>query len=151
HRVSSGWSPPELRARSGDRANPRRHRVIADRRIAGGRGSVRGLDRLPGGGALPRQPAQQPPGVGGSAPRGRGTGLSPVRRYGDLAPDPRELRQPNPVHQFGAQVLYTLTRVFPTLRNNLGALGTLVAMGLILLVLIVIVSIWRRTVVARAA
>ncbi len=39
----------------------------------------------------------------------------------------------------------------PTLRNNLGALYTMLALGLILLVSIVVVSIWRRTVVARAA
>ena len=37
------------------------------------------------------------------------------------------------------------------MRNNLGALGTLLALGLICLVLIAIVSLWRRAVMARAA
>jgi ABC-type multidrug transport system fused ATPase/permease subunit len=71
------------------------------------------------------------------------TGITP------LIPD--SLESPNPVHRAGAQVLLFLVRKSPTLRNNLGALYTLLAVGLILLVLIVIVSIWRRTVVARAA
>jgi ABC-type multidrug transport system fused ATPase/permease subunit len=64
---------------------------------------------------------------------------------------PDSYNSPNPVHRFGAQVLIGLLRVVPTLRNNLGALTTLIAMGLILVVLIEIVSIWRRAVVARAA
>jgi ABC-type multidrug transport system fused ATPase/permease subunit len=57
----------------------------------------------------------------------------------------------NRVHRWGAEVLKIFTRRVPTLRNNLGALYTLLAIGLILLVLIVIVTIWRRAVVARAA
>src|SRR5262249_52895955 len=64
---------------------------------------------------------------------------------------PDSYNSPNPVHRFGAQVLIGLIRYVPTLRNNLGALCTLIAMGLILVVLIEIVSIWRRAVVARAA
>ena len=55
------------------------------------------------------------------------------------------------MHRFGARVLIGLIRALPTLRNNLGALGTLLAVGLILLVLIEIVSVWRRMVIARAA
>ncbi len=57
----------------------------------------------------------------------------------------------NIVHRLGAQVLIGMTRVLPTLRNNRGALGTLLAMGLILLVLIVLVSSWRRRAIARAS
>ncbi len=57
----------------------------------------------------------------------------------------------NIVHRLGAQVLIGMTRVMPTLRNNRGALGTLLAMGLILLVLIVLVSSWRRRAIARAS
>ncbi len=57
----------------------------------------------------------------------------------------------NIVHRLGAQVLIGMTRVMPTLRNNRGALGTLLATGLILLVLIVLVSSWRRRAVARAS
>jgi ABC-type multidrug transport system fused ATPase/permease subunit len=64
---------------------------------------------------------------------------------------PDSYNSPNLVHQFGAQVLIRLIQIVPTLRNNLGALCTLIAMGLILLILIEIVSIWRRAVVARAA
>jgi ATP-binding cassette, subfamily B, bacterial len=61
------------------------------------------------------------------------------------------IESPNPVHSYGAKALRFLTRYLPTLRNNLGALYTLLAAGLVLLVLIVIVTIWRRAVVARAA
>ena len=57
----------------------------------------------------------------------------------------------NPIHRAGARMLIGLTRVMPTLRNNRGALGTLLAVGLIFLVLIAIVSHWRRVVTARAA
>lgn len=64
---------------------------------------------------------------------------------------PDSLSSENPVHRAGAQALILLTRAVPTLRNNLGALGTLLAAGLVLLVLIVIVSIWRRQAIARAA
>jgi ABC-type multidrug transport system fused ATPase/permease subunit len=57
----------------------------------------------------------------------------------------------NPVHRLGADVLNASTRVLPTLRNNLGALCTLLAMGLVCLVLIAIVGQWRRQVMARAS
>ncbi len=61
------------------------------------------------------------------------------------------LVSPNPLHRFGANLLSGSTRVLPTLRNNLGALCTLLAMGLVCLVLIEIVAQWRRQVMARAA
>jgi ATP-binding cassette, subfamily B, bacterial len=64
---------------------------------------------------------------------------------------PDSFTSPNPVHRGGAWLLIGLTYVFPTLLNNPGALCTLLAMGLVFLVLIEIVSIWRRAVVARAA
>ncbi len=57
----------------------------------------------------------------------------------------------NPIHRAGARMLIGLIRVLPTLRNNRGALGTLLAVGLIFLVLIAIVSHWRRVVTARAS
>ena len=57
----------------------------------------------------------------------------------------------NPIHRAGARTLIVLTRILPTLRNNIGALGTLLAMGLICLVLIAIISQWRRQITARAA
>jgi ABC-type multidrug transport system fused ATPase/permease subunit len=71
------------------------------------------------------------------------TGITP------LIPD--SLDSPNPVHRAGAKALRFLVRNVLTLQNNLGALYTLLAVGLIVLVLIVIVTIWRRAVVARAA
>jgi ABC-type multidrug transport system fused ATPase/permease subunit len=61
------------------------------------------------------------------------------------------LLSPNPVHRFGAHVLNGVTAVLPTLRNNLGALCSILAMGLVSLVLIVLVSQWRRQVMARGA
>jgi ABC-type multidrug transport system fused ATPase/permease subunit len=57
----------------------------------------------------------------------------------------------NPIHRAGARTLIVLTTVLPTLRNNLGALGTLLALGLICLILIAIFSQWRRQVTARAS
>jgi ATP-binding cassette, subfamily B, bacterial len=64
---------------------------------------------------------------------------------------PDSIESANPVHRLGALVIRDLTRALPTLRNNLGALGTLLALGLILLVLIEIVAVWRRVVISRAA
>ncbi len=55
------------------------------------------------------------------------------------------------IHRAEARVLNLLTAVLPALRNNLGALGTLLALGLICLILIAILSQWRRQVTARAA
>src|SRR5262249_24775838 len=57
----------------------------------------------------------------------------------------------SPVHRLGGTILNASTRVLPTLRNNLGALCTLLAMGLVCLVLIAIVGRWRRQVMARAS
>ncbi len=64
---------------------------------------------------------------------------------------PDSITSNNLVHYYGAWALIHLTRALPTLRNNLGALGTLLAVGLILLVLIEIVAVWRRVIQARAA
>jgi ABC-type multidrug transport system fused ATPase/permease subunit len=57
----------------------------------------------------------------------------------------------NPIHRAGARVLNGITSVLPTLRNNLGALATLLALGLMCMLLIAIVAQWRRRVTARAA
>jgi ABC-type multidrug transport system fused ATPase/permease subunit len=57
----------------------------------------------------------------------------------------------NPIHQYGAAALNRLTVVLPSLRNNRGALATLIAAALICGMLIATVSAWRRKVIANAA
>ena len=57
----------------------------------------------------------------------------------------------NVVHRAGARTLVVLIQILPALRNNQGALGTLLAMGLLCLVLIAIISQWRRKITANAA
>lgn len=60
------------------------------------------------------------------------------------------LQSSNPVHRFGAGILNALTRMLPPLRNNVGALATLLALGLILLLLLALTAQARRSVVAGA-
>jgi ABC-type multidrug transport system fused ATPase/permease subunit len=55
------------------------------------------------------------------------------------------------VHRAGAEVLERLTRMLPTLRTNLGALVTLLAAGLALLVLLAGLGRWRGAAIASAA
>jgi ABC-type multidrug transport system fused ATPase/permease subunit len=57
----------------------------------------------------------------------------------------------NPIHRAEAGATTALTTLLPTLRNNLGSLGTLLALGLICLILIAIISQWQRQVTAHAA
>jgi ATP-binding cassette subfamily B protein len=47
--------------------------------------------------------------------------------------------------------VFPLTRILPSLQSNLGALATLLGMGLACILLIAVVAIWRRKVMARAA
>ncbi|WP_337177187.1 ABC transporter ATP-binding protein [Paludisphaera sp.] len=61
------------------------------------------------------------------------------------------LNSPNPVHKFGARALNALTAVLPTLRNNVGALTTLLALGLALSLLLSLSARLRRAAVAAAA
>jgi len=58
---------------------------------------------------------------------------------------------PNPAHRAGAWAVNQLTNLLPPLRNNLGALTTLLAMGLIILLALELVTLWRRRVLAEAA
>ncbi|MDG3006273.1 ABC transporter ATP-binding protein [Paludisphaera mucosa] len=58
------------------------------------------------------------------------------------------LYSPNPVHRLGARLLNGLTRVLPPLRNNIGALTTLLALGLALILLLSLVTQARRSVTA---
>ncbi|WP_165244255.1 ABC transporter ATP-binding protein [Paludisphaera soli] len=60
------------------------------------------------------------------------------------------LDSPNPVHRIGARLLAGLTRVLPPLRNNLGALATLLASGLALILLLAMTAQVRRSLVASA-
>ncbi len=58
----------------------------------------------------------------------------------------------NWVHRLGALALERLTRVLPTLQTtNLGALATLLALGLACIVLIAMLTLWRRRVIAVVA
>ena len=63
----------------------------------------------------------------------------------------RSLLADNLLDRLGARALLGLTRVLPSLRSNLGALATLLGIGLACIILIAVVAIWRRKVMARAA
>jgi ABC-type multidrug transport system fused ATPase/permease subunit len=95
------------------------------------------LDRLPSW-ALSRLSGQNPPYTLFSD-----TGILPL-----IA---ENLLSAYPVHYYSARMLEWITWVLPTLRNNLGALATLLAMGLACLLLIAAVAQWRRRVISRAA
>jgi len=56
----------------------------------------------------------------------------------------------NPAHRFGARVLQAVIRRVPTLRNDVGALATLLATGLVLLLTLCLVAQLRRSVLADA-
>lgn len=60
------------------------------------------------------------------------------------------LHSPNPVHRQGARLLERLARALPPLRNNLGALATLLATGLGLILALALTSQLRRAVVASS-
>ncbi|QEH37118.1 Putative multidrug export ATP-binding/permease protein [Aquisphaera giovannonii] len=57
----------------------------------------------------------------------------------------------NPVHRLGARVLDRISGAIPPLRNNLGALATLLAVGLLFLLAITFLTQWRRRAMSRAA
>jgi ABC-type multidrug transport system fused ATPase/permease subunit len=61
------------------------------------------------------------------------------------------LLSPNPVHRVGARMVDMFTAVLPPLRNNLGALTSLLAIGLLLLLLLTFLTQWRRRAMARSA
>lgn len=54
-------------------------------------------------------------------------------------------------HRFGARLVKALLRVVPTLRNNLGALTTLLATALVFTLALCMIGQYRRTVLAEAA
>jgi ABC-type multidrug transport system fused ATPase/permease subunit len=60
------------------------------------------------------------------------------------------LTSSNPVHRLGARLVDAITAVLPPLRNDLGALTTLLAIGLLLLLALSLLTQWRRRVMARA-
>jgi len=57
----------------------------------------------------------------------------------------------NPVHLAGAWMVDKVSAILTPLRNNLGALTTLLAIGLMLLLGLTFLTQWRRTVIANAA
>jgi len=61
------------------------------------------------------------------------------------------LLSPNPVHRAGAWLVDKVSAILPPLRNNLGALTTLLAIGLLLLLGLTFLTQWRRAVIATAA
>jgi len=60
------------------------------------------------------------------------------------------LWSPNVSQRWGARVLQGVLRRVPTLRNNLGALTTLLAAGLGLLIALCVIAQYRRSVLAEA-
>ena len=58
---------------------------------------------------------------------------------------------PHPIHRFGSRALRWFIRVVPPLRNNTGALTTLLAFALILLTLLSLETMARKAAVASAA
>jgi len=72
--------------------------------------------------------------------------------YGDSGLLPvigRSWNSPNPAHRLGARFLNGMTSVVPPLRNNKGALTTLLAIGLALTLLLALLSRVRRSMVAQ--
>ncbi|MFO0910570.1 MAG: ABC transporter ATP-binding protein [Isosphaeraceae bacterium] len=71
------------------------------------------------------------------------TGLLPVAAG--------SLNSPNPAHRWFGAILFAWLERFPTLRNNVGALASLLALGLLQLLLLCIVSSYRRRTIAEVA
>ncbi len=61
------------------------------------------------------------------------------------------LVSPNPVHRGAAKFIDVMTSLITPLRNNLGALTMLLALGLLILLTLSFLSQWRRRLMARAA
>ena len=61
------------------------------------------------------------------------------------------LLDPNPAHRAGAWLVDRISAVLTPLRNNLGALTTLLAIGLLLLLALSLLTQWRRRAMARMA
>jgi len=61
------------------------------------------------------------------------------------------LLDPNPVHRAGAWLVDRISAVLTPLRNNLGALTALLAIGLLFLLALSFVTQWRRRATARVA
>lgn len=77
-----------------------------------------------------------------------------VVRFGDSGILPlmgRSWTSPSPVHRLEARFLNGLTSAIPPMRNNQGALTTLLAAGLALVLLLALTSRLRRSLVARLA
>ncbi len=79
----------------------------------------------------------------GDVLRFRNTGVFPLVA--------NNLLSANPVHRAGARLLDFISALITPLRNNLGALTTLLAVGLLLMLALLFVTQWRRRAMARAA
>lgn len=69
------------------------------------------------------------------------TGLFPIAAS--------NLESRNPMHRFGASVMLRVSSAVPTLRNNIGALASILALGLIVLLALSLLSQYRRTLIAE--
>jgi ABC-type multidrug transport system fused ATPase/permease subunit len=74
-----------------------------------------------------------------------------IRNSGILPLIANNLVSDNPLHRFGAQLMNAVTAALQPLRNNLGALTSLLAIGLFLMLVLSFLTQWRRRVMARAA
>src|SRR4029077_8000160 len=61
------------------------------------------------------------------------------------------LGSPHPMHRLCADVILDLLALFPTLRNNIGALASLLAVGLGLLLALSLIAQFRRSLIADLA
>jgi len=75
--------------------------------------------------------------------RFRNTGIFPLVA--------NNLLDPNPVHRAGARLVDWISGILTPLRNNLGALTSLLAIGLLLLLALSLLTQWRRRAMARVA
>jgi ABC-type multidrug transport system fused ATPase/permease subunit len=83
-----------------------------------------------------------------------GAGDSEFLRFKNVGIFPfvaNNLLSPNPVHRGAARLVDWISGVITPLRNNLGALTTLLAVGLLILLAIAFLGQWRRRLMARAA
>jgi ABC-type multidrug transport system fused ATPase/permease subunit len=74
-----------------------------------------------------------------------------IRNSGILPLIANNLVSDNPLHRAGARFVSALTIVLQPLRNNVGALTSLLAIGLFLMLFLSFVTQWQRAVMSRAA
>jgi ATP-binding cassette, subfamily B, bacterial len=104
----------------------------------------RGEGRFPSAQAerLPAWVANQAA-IDGEILRFRNTGIFPLVA--------NNLLDPNPVHRAGSRLVDWISGILTPLRNNVGALTSLLAIGLLLLLALSLLTQWRRRAMARVA